>query len=421
MKHRLIECCSKIGSGITPKGGDSVYVAAGVPLIRSQNVLDGAFSAEGLRYITAEQHDRMSGSKVYPDDILFNITGASIGRCCLLPAEMEEANVNQHVCIVRLKGGFHAPFFAYVLSSKVAKRALHESQAGGGREGLNFKNLGDFKIYAPPLPEQKAIASVLQCWDNGISQLEAKIAAKERVKKGLMQQLLSGQLRLSRFGEAGKWDKDECQMPDGWRKMKLSQISNLTAGGTPSKTRPEYWGGEIPWMSSGDLNKKIVSEVSGRITELGLKKSSTKFIPKYSVLIGLAGQGKTRGTVAVNNFELCTNQSVAAIIPDSSKAHYYFIYQNLEIRYDELRQLSAGDGGRGGLNLTLLGNLPIVLPSLEEQKAIVRVLSAADRELDALRRKLEVWKVQKKYLLNNLVDGSIRLPEFVDTEKEVAG
>jgi type I restriction enzyme S subunit len=103
-----------------------------------------------------------------------------------------------------------------------------------------------------------------------------------------------------------------------WEEVLLGSIANLTAGGTPSTKHPDYWGGNIPWMNSGEINLKKVFGVEGRITDLGLKKSSTKIIPADSVLIALAGQGKTRGTVAINRIELCTNQSIAAVMPDSS-------------------------------------------------------------------------------------------------------
>jgi type I restriction enzyme S subunit len=91
---------------------------------------------------------------------------------------------------------------------------------------------------------------------------------------------------------------------------------------------------------------KFVSEVAGRITEDGLKNSSAKLIPKKCVLVGLAGQGKTRGTVAMNLVELCTNQSIDAIFPSAALVPEY-LYYNLDMRYEELRELSTGEGGRG--------------------------------------------------------------------------
>jgi len=154
-----------------------------------------------------------------------------------------------------------------------------------------------------------------------------------------------------------------------WEVTTVGRISNaVIAGGTPSTSENNFWGGSIRWMNSGELNFKKVYEVQGRITDEGLNNSSTKLIPPRCVLIGLAGQGKTRGTVAMNLVELCTNQSIAAIFPDESIFNSEFLYHDLDRRYFELRRLSAGGEGRGGLNLQIIKSLTVILPSLPEQK-----------------------------------------------------
>ena len=107
-------------------------------------------------------------------------------------------------------------------------------------------------------------------------------------------------------------------IPEDWEVKRIGDFTDCTAGGTPSTMVPNYWGGDIRWMSSGELHLKEVDEVEGRITEEGLRNSSTKIVPENCILIGLAGQGKTRGTVAINKTPLCTNQSIAAIFPNKS-------------------------------------------------------------------------------------------------------
>ena len=145
------------------------------------------------------------------------------------------------------------------------------------------------------------------------------------------------------------------EIPKDWDVKAIKDFSFSQAGGTPSTLVKEYWNGNILWMNSGELNDKKVYDVEGRITELGLQKSSTHLIPEKCVLIGLAGQGKTRGTAAINYVPLCTNQSIGAIYP--SKIHNSeYLYHNIDSRYKELRDLSSGDGGRGGLNLKILDN-----------------------------------------------------------------
>ena len=96
-------------------------------------------------------------------------------------------------------------------------------------------------------------------------------------------------------------------IPVDWQCMPISSLSEIITGGTPSTGVAAYWGGNIRWMNSGELNLKFITEVEGRITNVGLENSSTHLIPEYCVLIGLAGQGKTRGTAAYNLIALCTN------------------------------------------------------------------------------------------------------------------
>ncbi len=204
-----------------------------------------------------------------------------------------------------------------------------------------------------------------------------------------------------------------------WSETNVGRISDtVTAGGTPSTSEKRFWGGDIRWMNSGELNDKKVSEVQGRITREGLSNSSTKVIPPRCVLIGLAGQGKTRGTVAMNLVELCINQSIAAIYPNNSAFNSDFLYHDLDKRYDELRRLSAGGEGRGGLNLQIIKSLKVALPSLPEQQKIAECLSSVDELLAAQARKLDALKTHKKGLMQQLIprEGEtqprLRFPEF---------
>jgi len=207
-------------------------------------------------------------------------------------------------------------------------------------------------------------------------------------------------------------------IPEDWEVKKISKFTQTTAGGTPSTQKNEYWNGDIKWMNSGELNLKKVFNVENKITELGLKNSSTKLIPVKCILIGLAGQGKTRGTVAMNMVELCTNQSIAAIYPNDSFISE-FLYYNLDNRYAELRRLSTGDGGRGGLNLKLINSLKIPLPPLPEQKAIADCISTWDNAIEKQSQLIELLTQRKKALMQKLLTGKKRLPGFSEEWKEV--
>ncbi len=213
----------------------------------------------------------------------------------------------------------------------------------------------------------------------------------------------------------------EFRNAESWAEKQIGHVSEtVTAGGTPSTLEKKYWGGGIRWMNSGELNFKKVREVQGRITESGLQNSSTKIIPKMCVLIGLAGQGKTRGTVAMNMVELCINQSIAAIFPNEDNFSSEFLYHNLDNRYDELRSLSAGGEGRGGLNLQIIKSLSVPFPNLKEQQKIADCLTSIDELITAQTRKLDALKTHKKGLMQQLFPAEgettpkLRFPEFRD-------
>lgn len=268
--------------------------------------------------------------------------------------------------------------------------ATHNAQLN-----INLEKLRPFLLPLPPLHEQEAIAEALGDADAWIESLEQLVVKKRHLKQAAMQQLLTGKTRLPGF---------EAE----WQQKYIGEFTDCTAGGTPSTHVSEYWGGRIRWMSSGELNLRTVHEVEGRITEEGLRNSSARMLPANCVLIGLAGQGKTRGTVAVNTVSLCTNQSIAAIFPNDQFSFRY-LYYNLDSRYHELRELSTGDGGRGGLNLTIIRKIALPFPCVDEQLAIADVLSGMDTEITILEAKLVKARQIKQGMMQELLTARTRL------------
>ena len=161
--------------------------------------------------------------------------------------------------------------------------------------------------------------------------------------------------------------------------MTIGEFAYCFAGATPSTSHPEYWeNGRIRWMSSGEVHKGHVEDTDSRITELGYKSASTRMVPIHSIVIAIAGQGKTRGTVAITEVDLCTNQSLCAIVPDE-RVNYSYLYHNLQGRYLELRGLSGDVNGRGGLNLKIIQKIPVILPPIEKQQQFASIAQQADK------------------------------------------
>ena len=179
--------------------------------------------------------------------------------------------------------------------------------------------------------------------------------------------------------------------------MTIGEFANCYPGATPSTKHKEYWeGGTIPWMSSGEVHKGHVYDTDQKITQQGYDNASTRMVPAHSIVIALAGQGKTRGTVAINEIELCTNQSLCCIIPDNSIVLTDYLYNNLIGRYEELRNMSAIPGGRGGLSLTIINKIPVVIPPIDEQRRYVALAEQSDKsKFDCSNRNLSRCLLEK--------------------------
>ena len=196
---KLGHLASKFGSGITPRGGATVYQEAGIPFLRSQNVHFNGLKLEGVARITPDLHEELSSSHVGPGDVLLNITGASIGRVCTVPEDLGEANVNQHVCIIRPKPGtIDNTYLGAYLSTPMMQHEIQVEQSGASREGLTLQSIRDFPITVPPLEEQHSISGQITEVNTRIfdlvSQARHQIDLMNEYRTRLIADVVTGQL-----------------------------------------------------------------------------------------------------------------------------------------------------------------------------------------------------------------------------------
>jgi type I restriction enzyme S subunit len=372
----------------------------GIPVLTSANIQNNSLVTDELKYWYAKdpQGANIDHYVLHEGDILlcFINSMAQIGKPCVFRDLGRPVIYTTNIFRIIASEVCVSAFAFYLFSSTAFQEALQLiAKAAVNQASFTKPDFCDIRVATPSFIEQRAIAEALSDVDGLLGALDRLIAKKRDLKQAAMQRLLTAQTRLPGF--SGEWEV-----------KRIGEFTDCTAGGTPSTSMPSYWGGSIRWMSSGELNLKFVEEVEGRITETGLQNSSTKMIPRKCVLIGLAGQGKTRGTIAMNFIELCTNQSIAAIYPNEAYVSEY-LYYNLDFRYDELRELSTGDGGRGGLNLKIIKAISIPFPSLPEQTAIAEVLSEMDAELAALEQRREKTRALKQGMMQELLTGRTRL------------
>lgn len=191
--------------------------------------------------------------------------------------------------------------------------------------------------------------------------------------------------------------------PGGVKCRSISEFASCYAGATPKTDHREYWdNGTIPWMSSGEVHNGQITSTASHITKEGYASCSTKMVPINSVVIALAGQGKTRGTVAITRIELCTNQSLCAVVPNETVFADY-LYYYLQTQYKYMRTISAGDGSRGGLNLQMIKGLKIPVPPLPVQRKIVRDLDAFTGVIANIESELALRRKQYEYYRDKLL------------------
>ena len=191
--------------------------------------------------------------------------------------------------------------------------------------------------------------------------------------------------------------------PNGVEHKRIGDFAMCFPGATPKTTHPEYWeNGTIPWMSSGEVNQEEVTFTEKKITQKGYDSTSTKMVPANTVVIALAGQGKTRGSVAITRISLCTNQSLCAIVTDETVLSEY-LFHYMRSQYLKLRDLSAGNGTRGGLNMKMIESYLVPVPPVEIQSEIVGILNGFTNLLMELTAELTARKMQYSYYRDNLL------------------
>lgn len=199
-RKKLKYVVSKVGSGITPTGGSSIYQDEGIPLLRSQNIHFDRIDLSEVAFISEDIHDSMSNSKVKAKDVLLNITGGSLGRCFYVDESLGEANVNQHVCILRPNEKVLTKYLYILLVSNIGQTQIWKDQTGSGREGLNFEAIKNFIFQFPTLNEQAAIVAHIeresQQTDTTISRIEREIELLKEYRTTLIANAVTGRIKV---------------------------------------------------------------------------------------------------------------------------------------------------------------------------------------------------------------------------------
>ncbi|HAX97756.1 MAG TPA: restriction endonuclease [Candidatus Atribacteria bacterium] len=410
----LVNNVTKVGSGITPRGGEKVYKKEGIPFIRSQNIGWGKLLLDDVVYIDSITHSSFKETEIKLYDILLNITGASIGRCAIADEKIKNGNVNQHVCIIRTVKEKINPFYlGYLLLSQSGQSQIDSFQAGGNRQGLNFEQIKSFKIHIPPLHEQTAITNALSDIDALIESLEKVIIKKRNIKQGAMQQLLTGKKRLPGFGGDGISRKGYKQtevgiIPEDWDVVRLGDVCSKIIDGT--HRTPNYINDGIPFYSVENVtnndffNTKFISKQEHYQL---IKRCKPE---KGDILLTRIG---TLGLTKLINWEVEASIYVSlALLKLNSliNNNYLYVFTKSKQFINNVEKRSLINAIPQKINMEEICKISIVVPTnKEEQTAIAEVLSDMDSEIEALEKKLNKYKKVKQGMMQELLTGKKRL------------
>lgn len=374
-------------------------------------------------------------------DVLVSMTRPNLNAVAIVDEQLDGAVASTGFDILRAKGVLPKWLYYRVRSDAFVRDIC------GGVQGIVYPAVrpADVRRHVlpiPPVPEQarivEAIESYLSRLDDAVASLRRAQTRLEGYRTSVLKAAVEGRLvpteaalaraekrdyepadvlhrrilaerrrrweeaELAKMFAAGKPPKDDkwknryepCEAPDaaalpklpeGWCWSSLGQAFVVTVGATPSRAKPEYWNGTTPWVSSGEVAFCRIKRTRETISAAGLQNSSTKLNPAGSVLLGMIGEGKTRGQAAILDIPACGNQNAAAIWVSETPIPPEYVYHYLVGQYEVTRLRSSGNN-QPALNKARVEAIAIPLPPLREQARIVEVLESQLTLIDAIRR-----------------------------------
>lgn len=324
--------------------------------------------------------------------------------------------------VFRVDNSVSADFFAQLIRAPRMVSRYAALAEGGNRHGKRKNTSLDaflsIKLPLPPLPEQRAIAEILSAIDETIVRGEALVGRLVVAKHAVMRQLLTRghpahRAKLVPLPEPwhiGRVAPDVARMPKGWKFVTLTDLARLESGHTPSRNHPEYWGGEIPWLSLPDsyrLKETEVVDADGRITPLGIQNSSARLLPAGTVI--LIRTGGKRGMCSRLGRSMATSQDFVGFVPKPPLRSRY-LQQVFRHMQREWQRLSDGSTTLRNIFMPAFKKLKILLPPLDEQDAIAAVGESFDERILAEQHYLEQLRESKRGLAQALLTGRVRVP-----------
>ncbi|SES12959.1 restriction endonuclease subunit S [Salipaludibacillus aurantiacus] len=375
-----------IGSGVTPRGGKSVYQDDGVLLLRSQNIHYEGLRLDDVAFISDTIDLSMKKSRVIGNDVLLNITGASIGRTCIVPSVFPKSNVNQHVCILRTIQSLVPSFLKTFLESPKGRKNIFKDQAGQTREALNLQQIKNFKIGLPEVEEQQKIADFFSLLDRRIEKQQEKVEALKEQKKGLLQKIFKQELRF-------KDDKGNV-FPD-WNYMKAADLFETVSD--------KDHRGDLPILAATQDEGLVLRESLDRhfSADEGNYKNY-KRVYKNDFVISLRS---FQGGIELSFLEGLVSPAYTIFRPKNEEIinHNYFklIFKSTDF-ITKLNGLTYGIRDGKAISFKDFSSMKLYVPSFEEQSKVASYISIFERKIDMEHKKLKYLHEQKKGFMQQM-------------------
>ena len=363
------------------------YVDDGIPVVRGQN-MGSKFVSGRFVFVSQAKGASLEANLAQAGDLVFTQRG-TVGQVSLVPDQPHDRYlISQSQMKLTVNREVADPlFFYYVFNSEKQQEVIRQNKVQTGVPHINLGILRDLPVPQPPPVEQEIIAEALSDADALIESLEHLLTKKRQIKKGAMQELLTGKKRLPGF--SGKWEIKQ-----------LGEISAIAMGRTPSRNNAEFWGRGHVWLSIADLRGKVVKESKETITDLAAADMSC--VPKGTLLMSFK---LSIGKLCFAGCDLFTNEAICSFT--NVKAHTDYLYYALCRTDFSLYGKQAVKGYT--LNSESLKVVEVLLPKLPEQTAIATILSDMDAEITALETKLSKARQIKQGMVQELLAGRIRL------------
>lgn len=410
MMLRIKDYTTKVGSGVTPRGGAETYLDEGIPLFRSQNVTNDGFLMDDIAFISEEVDESMKGTRVKPGDVLLNITGASIGRCYYTSEDFERGNVNQHVCIIRPKKNKVKPdYLHYCIISDKGQQQIDLTQTGANREGLSIEDIKSFSFDIPSISKQQHIVDYL---DAKLGKIDARIAILEkqqdaytRLKKSVIHHAVTRGLdpNVSLKDSGIEWIG---MIPEHWTAKRLKDLTTLN---------PQYKGdgyeGIVSYLPMEELRLDSLDLQDIKFNE---GKGKYTFFENGDLLIAKVTPCFENGNIAVakglnNGIGFGSSEIFVLRVTNEINVRYLFYYVQTPSFQDEACTTMCGVGGLKRISPLFMRQRQIFLPPFSEQIAIASYLdekcAKIDAAIDNIGKQIDVSRRLKCALINEVITG----------------